>query len=330
MTAPHDPKRRTRLLLALALVVAAAVLAGWFLWPRDGRVELKTPEQAGGGDVTLAASFPQPPDEPIRTPHGIAYRNGLLYVSEADAGTIRVFREDGGRVRTIPVPAASAGTTSYPTDIAFVDGPRLAVVDTAGQRVVLIDTATGAARAFEAKAASETPVQPTAVAALSGGEIAIADGADKKVKVYGLDGTYRRALGERLTPRFTFVTGMALVGPGELACSDGNAARVLTLDPKTGELVRILPEQFRLARGIAPESPGVFWVIDALRRRAERWTLDETRTMTVAGDDSPLSPAALLSSPRCAVWLKSTSRLYVTDPGAAQIKVYNVRVGATR
>jgi hypothetical protein len=328
-----SPDRKTRvraIALALALLVAATALVGWLLWPRDGRVELKTPQEAGGGAVSLAASFPQPPDPPIRTPHGIAYRDGLIYVSEADAGTIRVFREDGGRVRTMAIPPASGTATAYPTDMAFVSATELAVVDTAARRVVLVDVGSGRVTPFAAKPASATPVQPTAVASLQDDEIAIADGADKRVKVYGLDGEYRRALGDELTPRLTFVTGMAVVGPRELACSDGNAARVLTLDTESGALRRILPEQFGLARAIAPESNGVFWVVDALARHVERWTTDETRTLTVAGDDSALPPEALLSSPRCAVWLKATNRLYVTDPGAAQIKVYNVRQGTDR
>lgn len=325
MPSPYWTRTRIRALSgALVLLVVAALLTGWLLWPRDGRVHLKTWQEGGRGDANLAGSFPQPPDPPIYTPHGIAYRDGRVFVSEADAGRIRVFREDGGRMGSIPIPPASGVSTSYPTDIAFVSESTLAVVDTAGRRVVLVDVGTGVAKPLDARPATSAPVQPTAVASLSASEFAVADGASKVVRVFGLDGAFHRDLGVELMPRFTFVTGMAMVAPGELACSDGNAARTLTLDPATGALRRILPDRFQLARGIAPQSAGVFWVVDALARNVERWSTDETRTAVIAGDASDYSPAALLSSPRCAVWVAATNRLYVTDPGADQIKIYNV------
>ncbi|MDO8963112.1 MAG: hypothetical protein Q7W30_01315 [Coriobacteriia bacterium] len=316
--------------VALLVLAAALSVLAWMLWPVV-RAPGWAAHDPGKGPVSLAGVLPRGAEPPLRGPFGAAVLSGHVYVSEADGSSIRVLDLDGVTIQTLALPAERGAPTAYPSDLEVLGDGRLAVVDNASQRVRLFevrpDGTISPTGSFRASTPTATPVQPTAVTALGGEQIAIADGADKTIKVYSRTGALLRTLGSQVEPRLTFVSGMALVD-GVLVVSDTNAARVVFLDPKTGAMIDAFPDRFAQPRAIIAIRGRTFAVVDTFGRSVRFCTLDGATKLSIGSAESTLPPEARLGSPRAAAWDAAARRLYVTDTGSGRIVVYNVSSGS--
>lgn len=317
---------RPRVLVIAMLVILILVAAGVGAWllmsPHPGRVPLVTLSEESTSTVGLAGAFPAEDDAPLNNPLGIAWDGERLYVAEADAGAVRIFDSAGGRIGSIVIPPAKGIGSAYPSVLA-VAGDRLAVVDNAASRVVIVamDAADPAKVLLTLGSGRKAPIQPTAVT-YSGGEYFVADAGDQSVKVYDEAGVHIRTLGTTLEPRLGFVGGLAYVGT-ELVVSDSNAGRVVVIDPHTGEQKSLYRDRFTLPRALVAVDDGVVAVVDTFEGAIYFTGSDGVRRDVI---DAATVPDGAPRSPRGASWIADDARLYVTDATAGRVFVYNVRL----
>lgn len=321
--ASRTVRPRTVVIGMVAVIVVVGVAMGASLWLRPrhpGAVKLEG--SRGDSPVSYAGIFPAADDEPLANPLGIAYDGEYLYVAESDAGTIRVFDTNGGRVGAIRVPVAEGQRSAYPSSIAIA-GDRLAVVDNAGNRVVLLarEVADESVGVEVLGDGGEAPVQPTALAYVDG-ELFVADASDGAIRVYSDRGEFMRAFGPDESTPEGFVTALAASG-GLLYVADSGAGLVLVRDVNTGDTKEPLSGEYSLPRAIAPVAEGTLVVIDGLSRSAH--IVDRTG-LELAPIDADTVPEGPLSAPSGAVWIADDGRLYVTDAGTGRVNVYNIRV----
>jgi DNA-binding beta-propeller fold protein YncE len=320
------PQARRAVAWALLALFIALIAAGiwWYLNPGDGSVPLAAAPRDSTATITFAGSFPADPEPPLRNPLGIAVIGERLFVAESDAGVIREFAPDGGRLQSIVLPWPSEAKPPYPSDLAVVDEKTLAVVEVASSRVLLVSLAAGAGEpiALGARDPSTAPKQPTSVARLADG-IAVADGRDHDIKVYDTAGRYLRTLGAALDPALTYPGGMALVD-GRLFVADSNSGRVLALDPETGAQVGELPGPLQLPRGIVPLDGGRVLVVCTFGRSLSLYDAAGVLSASITPHTVSIDPPARLALPRSAAWMTTTGRLYVSDSGSGRVRVYNL------
>lgn len=314
------------LLAVMGLIILIAVIVGvvWYFMLRPvGEVDLAAPPAETTATVTYAGQFP-PQDRPrLMNPLGVAIDGERVYVAESDAGRVRVFGLSGEEIGSIAVPVAKGAPAAYPADVAVVNPESMAVVDTSGQRVVLLPTdpdASAEAVVVGASDAKTAPRQPTAVASADG-EVFVADGATHDIKVYDADGVYLRVAAKGLKPALTFVGGLCVVGDG-LYATDSNAGRVLVLDAGTGKQLAIFPDARALPRGIAAGPQDGLLVVDTFSRTVDVTSGDGVRFDMIDGNTAE---AGALGSPRDVAWDAANNRAYVTDAASGEIVIYNVQ-----
>jgi DNA-binding beta-propeller fold protein YncE len=242
--------------------------------------------------------------------------------------------------------------------VAVVDEDTLAVVDTAGQRVVLLpsqpvpppDAAEGEPEDGSGDADGDSdevsqdeplvvgaddpdtaPGQPTAVAALDG-ELFVADAATSLIRRYDSEGRYTSDLGEGLEPPLSFV-GALFASEDILWAADSNGGRVLMLSPKNGELVGLLQKQMRLPRGVTADlAADAVFVTDRFEGTIETFDLagqsegairEDPSTAPSAADDALriVSPEDIAHDP--------DGLLYVSDAASGRVIVLTVSEGQT-
>lgn len=315
---------RTLAFIMLIIVVVAAVVVALLLLraePRPGRVDLKGLSDSDGV-VGFAGMFPPEDAEALRNPLGIAWDGEALYVAESDAGRIAVFDSEGGIVGIIGMVPAAGATVAYPSAIAMADDAKLAVVDNAANRVIVVTSqpAESADALLTLGASGGAPAQPTSVT-YSDGEFFVFDAAMPGVRVYDGDGSPVRVLGDALEPPLSYATGMVVAG-GRLYVTDSNAGRVVILDPATGAQVGVFEDRYSLPRDVTPLRDGELAVVDTFDRAVFLTDGDGARLASI---DAATVPDGLLMSARGAVWLPESERLYVTDATRGRVMVYNVR-----
>lgn len=308
-------------MVAVVVIVAAAVGLSLLLRERHpGAVDLRGPH--GDSPVSYAGIFPAEGDKPLANPLGIAYDGEYLYVAESDAGVIRIFDENGGRVGTIGLTVAEGQRVVYPSVIAIA-GDRLAVVDNAGARVLVISPEPADAATIHALLGHEDvpPLQPTAVT-YSEGELLVADAGDKTIKTYDTEGIHLRTLEPASIRGESGLTALSVVD-GVIYAVGASSGSIHALDLETGEPVRDASGEYPMPRTLEPVGSEMLAVVDGLDRSvmligadgAERAVIDEE---TVAG--------AALSGPRGAAWATDDERLYVTDASSGRVFVYNIKL----
>ncbi|MHB1016870.1 MAG: NHL repeat-containing protein [Coriobacteriia bacterium] len=310
-------------MLAIAAVVAAAVIASILLDPPPpGRVRLAELSDDSTATVGFAGMFPAEEKPGLSNPIGVTWDGERLFVAESDAGVVRIFDAEGGRLGSIVLAAAYGLPTAYPSVLAIA-GERLAIVDNAANRVIVVaaEPAEPAEVAFTLGEDDDAPAQPTAVA-YAEGEFYAADAGDGMIKVYDDQGAHVRSLGKALEPALGFV-GSIEVADGRLYVADSNAGRVLVLDSATGEQIAVFDDRYALPRVIDQMDKAHFAVLDAFERAAYIVTADGARIDAIDAESVPEGP---MSSPRGAVWVDDGARLYVTDGALGRVVVYNVRV----
>lgn len=321
-----DPRRVWKILGLVTAVGIAALVSVWLLSRGPDDVVLQPPAP-GAPDISFSGSFPKS-SAPLRNPRGIDGDGTKVWVAEADGARILSFTAEGRPLDPIPLPPLPSGAAAYPVDVA-VFGGGLAVVDTAGRRVLLISAA-GVARpgdGITSLDASTAPRLPTSCVA-SAEELFVADAADHTIRVYGRDGRLRRRLGVRMSPRLTYVSGMALDGSDLYVC-DTNAGRVVVLDADSGGQRRVLIERFQLARDVAVAEGGHVFVADTfgravavLDRQGRR--VDEIGPRGVSPGGGDLRD--YVSRPEGVWWDAAERRLLATDAEFGDVRAFNVRI----
>lgn len=312
-------KPRTVLRIGAAIVALGltAALVSAFVTRCSGRAVLRDPDP-DAASPSLAGILPGA-GQGLANPIGMDWDGKRLYVCESDAGAVAVFDARGTLRGRIRISAASGATTAYPAAVCVLAGGDVAVVDSAAQRVVVLDASsyrtTKVVRQIDAGSGVR---QPTAVAS-DGDRLLVADASDGTIKVFDAGAKPVAVLGSDLKPRITFVTGMAVAG-GSLYVVDSNAGRVLELDRRTGSLVRVLPARFSLPRGVAALGDGRVAVSDAFERRIA-FFFEGKETGSIDGSSVPGSP---LQSLRGLAWDPKRGRLFAADAGSGVVGVYNV------
>lgn len=329
-----EVRPRTIVIAMVAIAVVAAIVLALSLmdFTRPGSIEFA--ELAEGQTVGLAGVFPPEGEPPLANPLGIVWDGERLYVAESDAGIVRVYDERGGVIGAITIPVAEGVPSAYPAVLA-VAGDRLAVVDNAAMRVVVmsadpaaetdagdLEAASGAsapAVLFALGEEGDPPRQPTAVT-VYGDEYFVADAADSDIKVYDAGGRFVRSIAGDLSPRLTYVGGMVVDDRG-LCVVDSNAGRVLIIDPDTGDEVLECQERFTLPRAIVSLGEGAA-VVDAFARSVSIIDADGALAESI---DAGTVPEGSMASPRGVAWVPDPGRLYVTDTASGVVVVFNVQ-----
>ncbi len=327
MSEPKTPRFSVRprtILVAMLLVLLLAAAAVWFSLLRlpEGRVQLRDFSAESTATVEFAGMFPAEGDPALANPIGIAWDGSTLFVAESDAGRIALLDSRGGVLGTIGLSAAEGASAVYPSSLALVGEDRIAVVDNAGQRVIVVPAspAEKAETLLQLGTKKTAPGQPTAVW-YAGDEYFVFDAASSAILVYDAEGTYERTLAGDLQPAIAFSTGL-FVADGSIHVVDPNGGRVLVLDAGSGVQTLIFGDRYALPRAIVPVGTG-FAVVDTFDRSV--YLTDDSGTRIDVIDANTVSDGPL-SSPRGAVWLAEEGRLYVTDAGSGRVMVFNVRL----
>jgi len=308
-------------LLAIILLGAVVVVISLRGTDEETDVRLAPPEE--GSILSLAGVFPAEEDAPLRNPTGVAFVGRRLYVAESDAGIIRAFTPEGAEVATYTVAPAEYATAFYPTVLADAGSDRLAIVDNAAARVIVmrVDEPRAEPGHFVVGATdpATAPVQPTAVAAWAG-ELYVAEGAAHEICVYSTgDGTYLRTIGGSLQPPLSYA-GALLATPEGLYVADSNSGVVRLLAFVTGTELRVVTDDATLPRGLAG-ADGTLLVLDMFERRM--LALD-AEGRPIASTSGPGSLAGAFDAPRAVTYLPDARRAYIADAGSGRITVVNV------
>lgn len=277
------------------------------------------------GTVAFAGQFPLAEEAPLGGPMGIDQVDDRLYVALSELGAIGVFSRDGAMLDTIRISPAPGAPVSYPIDVAAISSDRIAVVDTSGNRVILLDPADPAG-AMPLHSDSAPPLgRPTAVE-YHEGELFVADAIGGMIHVYDSSGNPLRQLAASILPPITYVGGMHLAGT-TLWISDSNVGRVLGLDSMTGEVTGSIQMRFELPRGIVSDGTGRIFVADAFASVVRVFDPEGSALLDIVGDEALQGPESdtAMTGPQDLWWDESGSRLYVSDAEQGRIKVYNVR-----
>lgn len=306
--------------LVLAVIVLAAAGVMFAVLRPAGPSRAGAPGGGASADTSGSArlleplaSFPATGEPALRNPIGVAVSGLRVFVAEADAGVVREFTSEGEGVRTFRLPVSTVARVVYPSDLAVVDDETLAVVDTAGSRVLLVDIAseTSPVRTLGPRSGTAALERPTAVAVLDDG-IAVADSRARAVRVYSTGGRLVRTLGLGAAPRLGFVGGMTL-SDGRLYVSDSNAGRIVVLDPGSGVVLDVWPDKMHLPRGLASLPGARIAVAETFGARVAV----ETSAGTVldasgSGLDGPRNDPRI-ALPKGVAWMPRAKTLFVTD-----------------
>jgi len=279
--------------------------------------------------VGYAGAIPSYEESSLPRPLGLDGDDDYLYVALADAGAVGILEYDGTFEATLAVPVAQGATGSTPVDLTVLSDGRLAVVDTAGTRVLIIDP--GApnepAASFKGGDGEGRISDPTAIDSFAG-MVYVADAVDGSVKEYDESGGFIRAMTFQ-SPEPTFIGGLC-VSDSTLWVSDSNADRVLAVDLRTGRQTSELKEPLGLPRGIAVTEAGEIMVAETFGRKISVFNPEGTAVVDEFPDSGTenVGEMGLLQAPESVLWDEAAERLYVTDAIDGRIKVYNYR-GAT-
>ena len=311
-------------ILAAAVVVAAA----WLVFSLATDEHREEPRLAVLPDhpsvvVNLAGVFPEAPAEPLAKPLGIAVTEQHVYVAEAEGGRIACFSPEGRPHWTYDLPPTQAGARPYPMSLAVIDDGGLAVVDGAGNRVLLLDLSDehelSVAGILGSGYPSEAPRVPTAVA-YGEGQLFVADSARREIRIYDENGRLVRSIGDTLDPPLTHVGAMAL-RDDVLIVTDGNTGRIASFDLSANDRAHRIADGYQLPRGVTALGAGLA-VVDVLGLSVDVYGANEKVFLTI--DESSVD-AGLLIAPEQVAWRDEPSRLYVTDALRGQVIVFNVR-----
>lgn len=315
-----------------SIVVASLVVFAAILMLRndlaldDGSIGLAGFSENSTATVGFAGQFPSLESPALPEPRGIAGDGERLFVTLAGMGAVGVFGYDGASIATILIPPAEGAPVAYPIDVEVISADRLAVVDTAGGRVLFIDPEDPQGQSRMLEATGEFSLsQPTAVEFFDG-ELFVADAIDQAIKVFDADGKPLRVIGRDLTPPLAFIGGIHM-GDGLLWVSDSLTGRVLALSPVDGSFVSSLQARFDLPRGIFSAMENKLLVAETFAGTVSVFDLSNGSKLGAIGDPATesLDRGGLMTKPEAVWWDTENSRAYITDSAQGRVKVFNLR-----
>lgn len=208
------------------------------------------------------------PDTALRRPCAVALHpaGGLLI---ADPGRPGVVYYDWSRGRAIVIGSQRKGGLPQPAGVAGLPDGRILVSDTVLGTVEAFDRNGHYLGPFCAPGVIGRPAG--IVAAGASGEVYVADVKGHCVRVFDLNGTARRTLGERgdAAGRFNYPTHLALDAQGRLLVADTLNFRVQLLKPDGSPVAAIGQSgnslgSFSRPKGVAADSTGNLFVMEGL------------------------------------------------------------------
>lgn len=330
LVATRTVPARTLWIVLVVVLVLGSVAIGVLLRSAQAPNQRARPTLVGlspesTATVGYAGAIPSFDEAPLPRPLGLDGDADRLYVALADAAAVAVFGFDGTLEETLPVATAEGAARATPVDLALLSDGRLAVVDTAGRRVLVVDPRDPNSRGeeFTGGIGAGRISNPTAIEA-AGGSIYVADASDGSVSEYSEAGVLLRSVTfERPLP--AFIGGLSVSGDA-LWVSDSNAGRVISVDLRTARQTSVLPRELALPRGIAVTDEGEVMVAETFGRRVSV-SGPEGELLTTFPDATTESVGeeGLLMAPESLFWDDRASRLYVSDVTDGRIKVYNYR-----
>jgi sugar lactone lactonase YvrE len=200
-------------------------------------------------------------------PLGIAVDAEHIFVGDAASHQVRVFTRAGVPVRTVD------DAMEMPNALALDGAGRLYVADSRSHVVLVYD---GQGRRVNTlrQAGPDSVLNFPSSLAVGGApgqpaELYVGDQGNARVVVFGLDGTFRRTLGQRAQAfggardgRFVRLQGLALDAAGNLHVADAYLAEVQVLDARTGAFLRRYqadnPQAMPLDLAVTPQGEMLF------------------------------------------------------------------------
>jgi len=222
-----------------ALVPAAAVQqAAGQSAPHD--TVLKT--QADGTNVYGELASGQPA---LSDPKNVAVGpDGRIYVVEGKAARVSIFNADGSFAGSFGGPGQGDGQFQEPWGIAVAANGNIYVADTWNHRVEYFDPSGkflgkwGQLGDAKGSTTSDSGVfwGPRAIAVSPAGEVYVTDTGNKRIQVFGLDGTFKRMFGGAGSApgQFNEEVGLSLDSQGNVWVADTWNNRIQELSP-TGD-----------------------------------------------------------------------------------------------
>jgi uncharacterized protein (TIGR03663 family) len=221
--------------------------------------------------------------------------DGKIYVVEGKAARVTAFNPDGSVAASWGGPGQGDGQFQEPWGVAVAPSGNVYVADTWNHRVQYFD-ASGAflgkwGKMGDAKGSTTSDPGsfwgPRAVAISAAGDVYVTDTGNKRVQVFGLDGTFKRMFG-----------------------GSGNA-----------------PGQFSEEVGLSLDPDGNVWVADTWNNRIQKLTPNGDPLMQIAVPDGWQSPAVsnkpyltVDAQGRIVATFPDQGRLIVFGPDGQQIK----------
>lgn len=323
----HDKPRRLTLAFAAALIVAGAALA--LLAPQPPTLVPAAPDVPEDVPVLrYVRSLPDAGDPALTRPVGLAVGGGRLYVSDSQAGVVRVFSMAGldvgeiGR-EVLGTPAYLASDES--TGVLLVADRELGAVlrfSEDGERLDDLRPSTVPTAAWE----------PLGIAVDDRGTVAVTDTSGRhRMLVMDRDGKVRFSLGSAEASTTPGNVGVALdyansiaFSSEEMWVSDSNNRRVLVFD-RQGAFRRFVRLD-GVARGLTfmtGDGPGDAYAVVADTLGSSILLLDgQGAEITRYG--SPGTSAGQLAYPNDVAYDARTGQLFVADTGNARVQVWEV------
>lgn len=236
--------------------------------------------------------------------------DGRLYVVEGKAARVTLFNTDGSIALTWGGDGQGDGQFKEPWGIAVAPDGNVYVADTWNHRVQYFDPngkflgKWGKLGDAKGSTSSDPGIfwGPRAIAVSQSGEVYVTDTGNKRVQVFGLDGTFKRMFGGtgNAPGQFNEEVGLALDPQGNVWVADTWNNRIQKLSP-TGEPLLQIPVSGGWQSQAVTNKP--YLTVDAQGRvtasfpdqnRLGRWSADgqQLQDISLPGGGSPVGVAA--------------------------------------
>jgi DNA-binding beta-propeller fold protein YncE len=339
--------RRRRLVLLGGLAAALAVLSyASYYYAQNRRLPLPQVVTSSSQVVEAPAfqtAFSGTDANAMTQPTGIGVIRDRVYVTDSAWHSVRAYTRDGGYLFTFgPIADGKNTRLSSPVHLAVAGDDTIWVTDRGLRGVYVFDENGKFLRKFAPNGDAAFSWSPLAIAFGPDGNLYVSDvGNSQKHRIlaFAADGRLLSEWGRTAQVSsvgespgaFLFPNGIAVKGTGANALvfvADGNNRRVQVFHPD-GSFVRLINTS-GTPRGIALDSQGRLYVVDALSHRVDIYS--EVGVPLATFGENGVSPGQF-SFPNDVV-IDSTDRILVTDRDNNQVQVWGYGVaeipGVTR
>jgi sugar lactone lactonase YvrE len=334
-------KQIRKLVLAVVLLLALGLLAGYFTYYRATKqlsfnIAANTPGVVQPPQFLY--SFSAAGQLRLQRPIGILADNGTVYVTDSVRHTIFAFDESGTF-------KGSFGTSQTTVPLYMAKNPKdgnLYVTDRGGRKVVKFSTSGKYLGVFDPKFPKDqlpkfktngVKWEPVAIAFANDGTMYVTEILNgHRLVIFGPDGTFERSVGtagivtkpDQGKLYFQFPNGLMVAG-NNVYVADSNNRRVQVFD-HDGNFQKILVTQ-GLPRGIAlldrfpgdtTKTPDRFVEVDTLAHDATIWTVTGQKVLSFGAQgvlDGQFSYPDAVSK-------GTTNKMFITDTANGRVQVW--------